>query len=215
MKNPFSKCGKIRRRLKKHNLTTKCASNFGAFQWDESVFGESYTKKHSNDDYNETTAQRQNTSRGELLSIKTKREEWFNSRTEFISSVDLDVSSKSEKEFTSEVREKIMFLLNILYADEFVDDAFLLEFMIILFANKKSPKELQEVNENICDQDMNACGPQEWIDIMSEKIYGSKTPSFIARQRRIPGPVGRPVIGGSTMHKMNSPEITIVNTHKI
>ena len=91
--------------------------------------------------------------------------------------------------------------MNIIYADEFVEDAFLFEIMIILFATKKSPKERQEVNEDICDQDRNAYGLQDWIDIMSEKIYGRKTQTFIARQGRIPGPVGRPVIGGSTMHK--------------
>lgn len=201
MKNPFSKCGKIRQRLKKHKLTTKYASNFGAFQWDDSVFGESYSKKQSHDECNEATAQRQNTSRGELLSITATRETCFNSREDFVSNLDLDISSTSAKEFTNEVKEKIYFLLNILYADEFVEDAFLLEIMIIFFATKKSPKELQEVNEDVCDQDRNAYGLQEWIEIMSEKIYGSKTQTFIARQGRIPGPVGRPVIGGSTMHK--------------
>jgi len=201
MKNPFSKCGKIRRRLKKHELTTKYASNFGAFQWDDSVFGESYSKKHSLDEYNEATAQRQNTSRAELLSIKTIHHACFNSRKDFISSLDLDISSTSVKRLTNEVEEKISFLLNIIYADEFVEDAFLFEIMIILFATKKSPKERQEVNEDICDQDRNAYGLQDWIDIMSEKIYGRKTQTFIARRGRIPGPVGRPVIGGSTMHK--------------
>lgn len=203
MKNPFSKCGKIRHRIKKHKLTTKYASNYGAFHWDDSVFGESYSKKQSLDECNEATEQRQNSPRSELLSITATNEMCFNSREDFISNLDLDISSASSKEFTNEVKEKMYFLLNVLYADEFVEDAFLLEIMIILFASKtsSSSKEPHEDNDNIYDQDRNAPGLQEWIDIMSEKIYGSRTQTFIARQGRIPGPVGRPVIGGCTMHK--------------
>lgn len=198
MKNPFSKCVKIRRRVKKHKLNTKYASNYGAFHWDNSNFGESYSKKQSHDERNEATEQRQNSSR-EILSI-TATEMCFNSREDFISKLDLDISYV--KEFTNEVKENIYFLLNVLYADEFVEDAFLLEIMMILFATKTSSKELHEDNDDISfDQDGNAHGLQEWMDIMSEKIYGSETQTFIARQGRIPGPVGRPVIGGCTMHK--------------
>ena len=200
MKNPFSKCRKIRQRVKKHKLTVKYASNFGAFHLDDSVFGESYSKKQSHNECNETTVQRRNaSSREELLSITATYETCFNSREDFIGNLDLDISSTSAKEFTNEVKEKIFFLLNILYADEFVEDAFLLEIMIILFATKKNLRELQEVNEDICEQDRNANELQEWIDIMSEKISRGKTQSFIAWQGRIPGTVGRPVIGGSTM----------------
>ena len=73
--------------------------------------------------------------------------------------------------------------------------------MIILSAIKKNFKELYKDNENIYEQDRNVHELQDWADIMSEKIYGSKTQTFIAWKGRIPGPVGRPVIGGSTMHK--------------
>lgn len=200
MKNPFSKCGKIRQRLKKHKLTTKYANSYGAFHWDDSVFGESYSKKQSHDVCNETMAPRQNASSGELLTITTTYETCVNSREDSISNLDAAISSKSAREFTDEVKEKISFLLNILYADEFVEDAFLHEIMIILFATKKSFKELQEVNEDIYDQNRNANELQEWVDIMSGKIYGRKKQTVTTRQGRIPGPVGRPVIGGCTMH---------------
>ena len=109
MKNPFSKCVKIRRRVKKHKLNTKYASNYGAFHWDNSNFGESYSKKQSHDERNEATEQRQNSSR-EILSI-TASEMCFNSREDFISKLDLDISYV--KEFTNEVKEKIYFLLNV------------------------------------------------------------------------------------------------------
>ena len=203
MKNPFSKCGKIRQRVIKHKLTTKYASNYGAFHLDDSVFGESYSKRQSNDECSEATEQRQNSSRRELLSITATNEKCFNSRDDFISNLDLNASSASAKEFTNEVKEKMYFLLNVLYADEFAEDAFLLEIMITSFATKTSSKEMHEDNNDVFDQDTNAHKLQEWIDIMSEKIYGSKTQTSIARQGRIPGPVGRPVIGGFTMRNMN------------
>ena len=201
MKNPFSKCARFCQRPKKHKLTTKYASNYGVFHWDDSVLGESYSKKQSYDECNEATERRQNSSRRELLSITASNEMCSNSREDFISNLGLDISSASAKEFNDEVKEKMYFLLNVLYADEFVEDAFLLEIMIILFATKTSSKEQYENKDDIYDQDGNAHGLQEWIDIMSEKIYGNKTQTFIARQGRIPGPIGRPVIGGCTMHK--------------
>ena len=201
MKNPFSKCRKIRQRLRRHKLTAQSASDYGAFHWNGSVFGESYSKKQSHDECSEATAQRQNSPREKLLSITASDETCFNSREDFISNLDLEISSASGKEFTYEVKEKNSFLLNILYADEFEEDEILLEIMIILSAIKKNFKELHKDNENIYDQDRNVHELQEWADIMSEKIYGSKTQTFIAWQGRIPGPVGRPVIGGSTMHK--------------
>lgn len=203
MKNPFSKCGKIRQRVKMQKLTTKYASNYGAFHLDDSVFGESYSKKQPDDECNEATEQRQNSSRRELLSVTATDEMCFKSTEDFIRNLDWDISSGSAKEFTNEVKEKMCFLLNVLYADEFVEDAFLLEIMIILFATKTSSKEMHEDSNDVYDQDTNAHSLQEWIDIMSEKIYGSKTQTLIARQGRIPGPVGRPVIGGFTMRNIN------------
>ena len=186
-----------------HKLTTKYASNYGAFHLDDSVFGESYSKKQSDDACNEATEQRQNSSRRELLSITATDEISFKSAEDFIRNLDWDITSGSAKEFTNEVKEKMCFLLNVLYADEFVEDAFLLEIMIILFATKTSSKEMHEDSNDVYDQDTNEHRLQEWIDIMSEKIYGSKTQTLIARQGRIPGPVGRPVIGGFTMRNMN------------
>ena len=178
----------------------KSVRNYGAFHWDGSVFGESYSKKQSHDESSEATAQRQNSPRGKLLSITASDETCFNSREDFIGNLNLDFSSATGRD-TNEVKGKKYFLLNILYADEFEEDAFLLEIMIILFAIKKSFEEFLEVNDNVYDQDKEAHELQEWVDIMSEKIYGSKTQTFIAWQGRIPGPVGRPVIGGSTMLK--------------
>ena len=50
-----------------------------------------------------------------------------------------DISGEAEREFTNEMKQRITFLLNCLYADEFVHDMFLLEFIALLFAAKKTP----------------------------------------------------------------------------
>jgi len=203
MKNPFSKCGRLRQRFKNHKLTTKYARNFGAFDWGDSVFGESYNTKQSHDhECSEATAERQNASSEERLSITETIKACFNSTEDFISNFDpVHISSTSAKDLTNNVKRKNYFLLNILYADDFVEDKFLLEIMKILLATKESFKELQEVKKYIYEQDGNRRELQEWIDAMSKKISGAKTRTFSAWQGRIPGSVGRPVIGGSTMHK--------------
>lgn len=203
MKNPFSKCGRLRQRFKTHKLTTKYARNFGAFDWGDSVFGESYNKKQSHDhECSEATAERQNASSEERFSITETIEACFNSTEDIISNFDpVHISSTSAKDLTNNVKGKNYFLLNILYSDDFVEDKFLLEIMKILLAKKESFKELQEVKKDIYEQDKNRHELQEWIDAMSEKISGGKTKTFNAWQGRIPGSVGRPVIGGSTMHK--------------
>lgn len=204
MKNPFSKCGRLRQRFKNHKLTTKYARNFGAFDWGDSVFGESYNKKQSCDhECSEATAERQNASSEERLSITETIEACFNSTEDFMRNFDpVHISSTSAKDLTNNVKGKNYFLLNILYADDFVEDKFLLEIMKILLATKESFKELQEVKKHInYEQDRNRHELREWIDAMSEKISGGKTKPFIAWQGRIPGSVGRPVIGGSTMYK--------------
>ena len=109
MKNPFSKCARFRQRPKKQKLTTKYGSNYGAFYWDDSVFGESYSKKQSYDECNEATEQRQNSSRRELLSITASNEMCSKTREDFISNLGLDISSTSAEEFNDEVKEKNIF----------------------------------------------------------------------------------------------------------
>lgn len=175
-------------------------SNYGAFHSDDSVLCESYSRTYSNDGCSEST-ERESTSKGGLSSTATTNETCINiSKKDSILNPD-DILSETRKEFTNEMKKNITSLLNFLYADEFVEDALLLELItMILFASEKS-YELQNNNELVNDQNDNAYELQAWIDIMSEKIYGSETETVIARQGRIPGPVGKPVIGGCTMHK--------------
>lgn len=71
----------------------------------------------------------------------------FNLREDFISKLDLDILYV--KEFINEVKEKIYFFLNVFYVDEFVEDVFLFEIMMILFVIKISFKELYEDNDDI------------------------------------------------------------------
>lgn len=202
MKNLFSRCGKLRRRLRKHKLTTKAASNFGAFHLDHLIFGESYRRTTSDDEYGES--KQRETTRG-ISSTVQSCETGFYSRKH--STLNLDDSlSKTTKEFTYEMEENIISLLNLLYADEFVEDAFFLEVTIILFESKESCEsfKLQENHEDLNKQNENENELQAWIDMMSEKIYCSGAEKVIARQGKLPGPVGKPVIGGCTMRKMAS-----------
>lgn len=71
----------------------------------------------------------------------------FNLREDFISKLDLDILYV--KEFINEVKENIYFFLNVFYVDEFVEDVFLFEIMMILFVIKISFKELYEDNDDI------------------------------------------------------------------
>lgn len=210
MKNLFSKCGKLRRRLRKHSLTTKAASNYGAFHTDDSVSCESYKRTKSSDGCSEST-ERDITSKRDILSTTAAYETGFNPGK----GIDLDpddTMSETAKELTNELKENIISLLNFLYAEEFAEDVLLLEITIILFARKGS-FELQEKKEGVSDQDENANELQAWIDIMSKKIYGGETRKVIAWQSRIPGPVGKPVIGGCTMQKMAS-KLTIKSAYR-
>lgn len=201
----FSKCRTLRRRFKKHNLTTEAASNYGAFDWDESVFGESYSKTKSQDGCNETTPREHKSKRAHSFTAATCGTWRDINNNNFYSSKDSicntdDIASETAKEFTNEMKLKITSLLNCLYADEFVEDTFLLEVILILFTSEKR-LELQENSKDANEQKKNAHELQEWIDIMTEKIHGGESETVIARQGRIPGPVGRPVIGGRMMYE--------------
>lgn len=197
MKNLFSKCGKLHRRFRKHSLTTKAASNYGAFHTDDSVLCESYKRTKSSDGCSEST-ERDITSKRDISSTTAAYETGFNPGKGINLDPD-DTMSETAKELANELKENIISLLNFLYADEFAEDVLLLEITIILFARKGS-FELQEKKEGVSD----ANELQAWIDIMSKKIYGGETRKVIAWQSRIPGPVGKPVIGGCTMQKIAS-----------
>jgi len=112
------------------------------------------------------------------------------------------------KEFTDKMNQRITFLLNCIYADEFAEDVFLLEFIIILFTRKEG-LELQENAERIEDND-EEIELQEWMNIMSQKIHGgdSSDGADVTHQTRIPGPVGRPVIGGCMSEWIHEKNIT-------
>ena len=109
-----------------------------------------------------------------------------------------DISAKAANELSGEKQQKIICLLNRLYADEFMDDLFLLE-IVILFTSKEE-SESQENSRSIIEQEDDA-ELEEWINIMAEKINGGKSDRADASAcpTRIPGPVGRPVIGGGCM----------------
>lgn len=198
MENFFAKCGTLRQRFRKHRLTTKSENNYGAFYSNDSVFGVSYSRTESHDGCNEAKTQRPNKPKGDLLSIATNYETSIDSRKDSVSNT-VDISSESAKELTKEIKEKITSLLNVLYADEFVEDAFLLEIMTVWFASDER-FELQGNNGYSKGQSGNTYDElQEWIDIMSEKIYNGETQRVKTWKGRIPGPVGRPIIGGRTM----------------
>ena len=111
-----------------------------------------------------------------------------------------DISAKAANELSGEKQQKIICLLNRLYADEFMDDMYLLE-IVILFTSKEESAESQENSRSIIEQEDDA-ELEEWINIMTEKVNGGKNDRADASRAcptRIPGPVGRPVFGGGCM----------------
>lgn len=198
MENFFAKCGALRQRFRKHRLTTKLGSNCGAFHSDGAVFGVSYGRTEFHCGCIQAKTHRRNKIRGHLLSIATDYETSTDSRKDSIRNT-VHISSESAREFTDEVKEKITSLLNVLYADEFGEDVILLEIMSVLFASDET-FELQGIVEDDKDQSGNTYDKlQAWVDIMSEKIYDGEIKTVNTWKGRIPGPVGRPIIGGCTM----------------
>ena len=203
MKRLFARCPTLRRRFQKHELTPSTASKYGAFDCDNSVIAQSYHggtvlweqcgKASSLESNSEVSSSASIAVTGGNWQEKTARS--FHPKKHWHIS---GISAKAANELSGENQQKIICLLNRLYADEFMDDMFLLE-IVILFTRKEE-SESQESSRSIIEQEDDP-ELEEWINTMTEKINGGKSDRADASAcpTRIPGPVGRPVFGGGCM----------------
>ena len=177
MKNLFSKCLTFRRsRFRKHKLTPKIASNHGAFDCGNNpVYGESYRRKTELHEPSHFENASQPTESFTEVIQDTCKEDTFNNGKYCIHNTD-NILAETTKEITNDTKTKITTLLNCLYADEFVEDAFLLEILIILFTSDKC---FEGNNSDVIDDEESTYEVQEWIDIMSEKIYGREAKQLL------------------------------------
>ena len=199
MKRLFARRPTLRRRFQKHELCPSAASKYGAFDYDNSVLSRSYHvdgETVPREECCEATNLESNSEAYSSTLISLTGGNWQEQPVRsFNPKQHRYISAKATNEFSSEKQQKIICLLNRLYAEEFMDDMFLLEIVILFTSNEGS--ESQEKSRSIMEQEDDA-ELEEWINIMTEKINGGESgrTDATACQSRIPGPVGRPVIGG-------------------
>lgn len=199
MNNLFSKFRTLRRRSKKHDLCPTEGRNVGAFHGENQVVARSYRATACWKICNQAT-QLDSKCKGNTSTLTAETVQKFQDQrngsfqqksNRFCNPA--DILTETTKEFTSEVHRRIDFVLNSLYAEEFICDMLLVEFMMSLFASRKElvMQENDERNEN----QEGELELQEWIIIMTEKINQKKRKEkHFVPKTRIPGPVGRPVI---------------------
>ena len=201
MNNLFSKFRALRKRCKKHDLCPTEGRNVGAFQDENQVVARSYRASTCWKICRQAT-QLDSKCKDNTSTLTAETDQKFQDQRNGSFQQEIhrffnpgDISTELTNEFPNEVHRRIDYVLNSLYAEEFICDMFLVGFIMNLFGSREE-LVLQQNDELRRENQEGELELQEWIIVMTEKINEKKRKGeHFVRKTRIPGPVGRPVIG--------------------